>query len=91
MAKNWRVGAMGVTGIAVLAAVLGCRRADVAPPVAVRVAELKREPIVSAVRFGATVREQQRIELSFKVPGTVADLLQVGGPDGKPRNVPGRR
>ena len=54
---------------------------------AVQVTTLKREEIVSQSRFTATVREQQRIELSFKVPGTVALLLQVPGLEGKPRDV----
>ncbi|MEI8374413.1 MAG: efflux RND transporter periplasmic adaptor subunit [Planctomycetota bacterium] len=68
---------------------LGChRRSPEAPlPVAVQVATLKREDIASQSRFTATVREQQRIELSFKVPGTVLSLLQVSGLDGKPRDV----
>ena len=33
------------------------------------------------------MREQQRIELSFKVPGTVATMLQVPGLDDKQRDV----
>jgi multidrug efflux system membrane fusion protein len=39
------------------------------------------------MRFSATVREWQRIELSFKVPGTVASLLQIPDPDGKLRDL----
>ena len=54
---------------------------------AVQVATLKREEIASQSRFTATVREQQRIELSFKVPGTVASFLQVPGLEGKLRDV----
>ncbi|MEN6451072.1 MAG: efflux RND transporter periplasmic adaptor subunit [Thermoguttaceae bacterium] len=70
------------------AASSGCRRADLEPPpIAVRAAALKREAVVSTTRFSATVRERQRIELSFKVPGTIAGLLQLEGPDGKPRDV----
>jgi RND family efflux transporter MFP subunit len=74
-----------------LAALPACRRGEVpAPlPVAVRVATLSHEQITSETRFTATVRERQRIELSFKVkvPGTIASLLQVTGVDGKPRDV----
>ncbi len=68
--------------------VCGCRR-EIAdpPPIAVRVAKLEREPINLETRFSATVRERQRTELSFKVPGTVETLLQVKGPDGKLRDV----
>jgi RND family efflux transporter MFP subunit len=67
----------------------GCRRheAESPPPIAVQAATLKREPILSETRFSATVRERQRIELSFKVPGTVAALLQVKGPDGTLHDV----
>ena len=65
--------------VLLLSALGGCHRKDVAAPlpVAVQVATLQREPITSATRFTATVRERQRVELSFKVPGTVATLLQV--------------
>ena len=68
----------------------GCRRHEDAaapPPVAVRVAVLSPEPINSETRFSATVRERHRVELSFKVPGTVASLLQLPGPDGHMRDV----
>ncbi|MCE5268986.1 MAG: efflux RND transporter periplasmic adaptor subunit [Planctomycetaceae bacterium] len=81
---------LALVAIGVVAAVtsLGCRRNDLAPPpVAVQTAVLKREPIVSMTRFSATVRERQRIELSFKVPGTVDSVLQVRGPDGRLRDV----
>jgi RND family efflux transporter MFP subunit len=88
MVNRRQLLAISAVGILLSAALPGCRRADSGPPpVAVRVAVLKREPITSVVRFGATVREQQRIELSFKVPGTVAGLLRVSGPDGKPRDL----
>lgn len=75
--------------LVLLAAAFGCRRGD-APerlPVAVRVATLNPEEITSETRFTATVRERHRVELSFKVPGTVAALLQVPGLDGKLRDV----
>ena len=77
----------GILILLVLA--LGChRREPEAPlPMAVQVTTLKREEIASQSRFTATVRERQRIELSFKVPGTLALLLQVPGLEGKPRDV----
>jgi RND family efflux transporter MFP subunit len=67
----------------------GChRRGPDAPlPISVQVATLKREELASQSRFTATVRERQRIELSFKVPGTLLSLLQVPGLDGKLRDV----
>lgn len=67
----------------------GCQRGEVAAPlpVAVRVATLKHEQITSETRFTATVRERHRVELSFKVPGTIAGVLQVRGVDGRERDV----
>jgi RND family efflux transporter MFP subunit len=85
--KPWRLAF--VLGGLLLMLCCGCRRREIAvpPPIAVQAATLKREPINLETRFSATVRERQRIELSFKVPGTVATLLQVKGPDGKPHDV----
>jgi RND family efflux transporter MFP subunit len=74
--------------IMLLAASSGCRRQIEAPlPVSVQVITLKRESINSETRFTATVRELQRIELSFKAPGTVASVLQVPGFEGKQRDL----
>jgi RND family efflux transporter MFP subunit len=72
-----------------LATLAGCRPREVAPspPIAVQVAALRPETIRAETRFSATVRERQRIELSFKIPGTVQSLLQVPGLDGKWRDV----
>jgi RND family efflux transporter MFP subunit len=81
-------GLLALAVVVVAATAVGCHRTDLAPPpVAVQTAALRREPVVSTTRFSATVRERQRIELSFKVPGTIADLLQVPGPDGQLRDV----
>jgi len=83
-----RVALAGLFGLS-LVIMAGCRPAEVAEPlpVAVRVARLQLEPITQETRFTATVRERHRVELSFKVPGTVAALWQVPGVDGKPRDV----
>jgi multidrug efflux system membrane fusion protein len=71
-----------------LAALAGCRRPIDDPlPIAVQVIPLKREAVNSETRFTATVRERQRIELSFKVPGTLAAMQQVPGFDGKQRDL----
>jgi hypothetical protein len=61
------------------AATSGCgRNQEAAPlPVAVQVATLTNETVACQVRFSAVVREWQQVDLSFKVPGTVKDLLQV--------------
>jgi len=85
--ERWRAAFMLGGWLLVLCG--GCHRREIAapPPIAVQVVSLKREPISSETRFSATVRERQRISLSFKVPGTVASLLQVKGPDGKPHDV----
>jgi RND family efflux transporter MFP subunit len=76
-------------GLIFLALVFGCRRGEIPKPLpmAVRVAVLRPEEITAQTRFTATVRERHRVELSFKVPGTVANLLQVPGLDGKLRDV----
>jgi RND family efflux transporter MFP subunit len=74
--------------LVVVGAWTGCRRVEITTPlVAVQTAKLKQERLSLDVRFTATVREQQRIELSFKVPGTVKSLLQVQGLDGKMRDI----
>ncbi len=74
--------------LALFAASSGCRREIEAPlPIAVQVITLQREAVSSETRFTATVRELQRIELSFKVPGTVTALEQVSGFDGKQRDL----
>jgi RND family efflux transporter MFP subunit len=70
-----------------LMAIAGCRHTDDRVPTAVHVTTLRRETIVSETRFSATVREHQRIELSFKVPGTAANLMQIKGIDGRQRDI----
>jgi multidrug efflux system membrane fusion protein len=93
-ASRWAFPAYGVFLLAsaaiLVSATVGCSRSkDVAPPlpIAVQVETLKQEPILQEVRFSATVRERHRVELSFKVPGTIDKLLQVPGPDGKMHDV----
>jgi multidrug efflux system membrane fusion protein len=80
----------GCTAVAALIVlmIVGCRHRNADPiPTAVQVTLLQREEIGSETRFSATVRERQRIELSFKVPGTVASLMQIKGIDGQERNI----
>jgi RND family efflux transporter MFP subunit len=74
---------IAVCGLSLMLAI-GCQRALPPPlPIPVRTVKLQKETITSEMRFSATVREWQRIELSFKVPGTVASMLQIPGPEGK--------
>ncbi len=79
---------LAVIGLASMM-IVGCGHGEdpVSLPAGVQVTTLRREPISAETRYSATVREYQRIELSFKVPGTVARLMQVKGIDGKQRNV----
>lgn len=65
----------------------GCEHEDDRVPTAVHVTTLRPETVASEARYSATVREHQRIELSFKLPGTVASLMQVKGYDGRLRDI----
>ncbi len=71
-------GAWAVSSI-MSVVLFGCgRNQEPAPlPVAVQVATLTNETVACQMRFSAVVREWQHVELSFKVAGTVKDLLQV--------------
>ena len=80
--RYWAIGGF------LLIALAGCRhRDDQALPAAVQVTVLQRELIVAESRFSATVRERQRIDLSFKVPGTVSALMQVKAINGRQRDI----
>jgi RND family efflux transporter MFP subunit len=46
-------------------------------PVAVHVQTLSAEEVGTALRYSATVKERQRVQISFKVPGTVEKVLQI--------------
>jgi RND family efflux transporter MFP subunit len=89
MCSGGRIAGVVLLGGALFVVLSGCHRRQVepSPPVAVHAAALKSESIRSEMRISATAREQRRIEMSFKVPGTIASLLQVPGADGKPRDV----
>ena len=62
-----------------------------APPVSVRVVEVRDEVVASGVRYSAVVKELNKAELSFRVGGTVEFLHQVEGPGGTPQADPRRR
>ena len=79
----------GLLALATAVTLVACNRRNVptSAPIAVQVKAITSEPVLSATRFSATVREEHRIELSFKVPGTVKSLLQVSGLNGRSRDV----
>jgi RND family efflux transporter MFP subunit len=56
-------------------------------PVAVEVEAFEPEVVSDEMPFSGTLKERQKLELSFKVPGTVRSLYQVKGPDGLDRDV----
>lgn len=68
---------------------IGCGRVQTLddPPVAVRAEPVRSEPIELAIAFSGTVKERRKLELSFKVPGTVDRLLKIETSDGKKRDV----
>ena len=82
-----------LTSILTFSLVSGCgRNQEAAPlPVAVQVATLTNETVACQMRFSAIVREWQQVDLSFKVPGTVKDLLQVPADGSQPARRPGGR
>ncbi len=44
-------------------------------------------PAANALRYSATIQPVAQINLAFKVGGYVAEILQVPGVGGEPRNV----
>lgn len=83
-----RFGALAVGGMLVLALGAGaCKRDDktavILPPV--RVAPAATAPGPTGLRYSATVQPVTQLNLSFKVGGYVADILQVPGPGGVKR------
>ena len=74
--------------LASLLSLTGCEKTIQDPlPAAVHVTSLTEEEIPAALRFTATVREHQRVTLSFKVNGLIQDVLQVPDVDGTSRDV----
>ena len=57
------------------------------PPTAVRVTSLSEEVVAAGIRYAAMVKELQKVELSFRVAGTIERLHQVEGPGKRLRNV----
>jgi RND family efflux transporter MFP subunit len=57
------------------------------PPIAVSSVRLAPETVNRALRYSGTVKEWQRVDLSFRVNGTVGALRQVARPGGGERDL----
>ncbi len=57
------------------------------PPSSVRVAALQEEVVETGMHYSAIVKELRKVELSFRVAGTLEYLCQIKGPGGKLRDV----
>lgn len=57
------------------------------PPTPVRVLAVTAGSAESSLKYTASFVPKAQVEMAFKVGGYVEDLLQVNGPDGKPRDV----
>ncbi|MFO0911116.1 MAG: hypothetical protein U0794_22710 [Isosphaeraceae bacterium] len=87
MRRSIRYGFLGAPLLLVLGST-GCDRPVAEPlPVAVRVERLSPRVFRNEVLYSATLKERRRIALSFKVPGTVKELLTVKTEDGQTRDV----
>ncbi len=83
-------GMPGYAGWAFLLIQVGCRPAVVEEslPIAVQVTRVEPRSFATATRYSATVKELQKVELSFKVAGTIDSLYQVNeGGVGQSRDV----
>jgi RND family efflux transporter MFP subunit len=56
-------------------------------PIAVKTIRVAPETIRRAIRYSGTVKEWQRVELSFRVAGTIGELRRVEHPDGGDRDL----
>lgn len=56
-------------------------------PVVVQAVALREETVTAGLRYSGLVQELRKVELSFRVPGTVEELLQVEGPGGILRDL----
>jgi len=83
------VAVLTLTGRWLLAAMAGSRggRVGEALPIAVRVMNLREEVVATGLRYAGMVKELQKVELSFRVAGTVQRLHRVEAPGKRLRNV----
>ena len=56
-------------------------------PISVRVVEVAPEVVGQGLNYSAVVKELQKAELSFRVPGTLEHLLEIKDASGTPRPV----
>ncbi len=75
---GFKIGStVGAVGLAVLAAI-GCEKTPPdAMPMTVKAKALQPERVEFSMRFSATVEPRQKVDLAFKVPGTVDHLYRV--------------
>jgi len=78
-----------VIGVALAAAMGGCRETQRVehPLTPVRAQTAEMAPAANALRYSATIQPVAQINLAFKVGGYVAEILQVPGVGGEPRNL----
>ncbi len=83
------IAVLTLAGRCLLASMAGSRgaKAGEAMPIAVRVMDLREEVVASGLRYAGMVKELRKVELSFRVAGTVQRLHQVEGPGKRLRNV----
>jgi multidrug efflux system membrane fusion protein len=91
---TWLVAVPAVLGLALvarntLAGVAESRKPQAVdpPPIAVTTVRLAPETVTRAVRYSGTVKEWQRVELSFRVGGTVGALRRVPRAGGGDRDL----
>ena len=95
-----RKAAQGLAIVAVVSGLAAAGRWEVArvveahkptsespPPVSVAVVPLREEVVEAGTSYSAVVKEARKVDLSFRVAGTLEYLCQVEGPGGKLRNV----
>jgi len=79
----------GAFACALAASALACSsgHADRAPARPVRVETVRTGLPQTGLRYSASIQPYEQVLLAFKVGGYVAELRQVPGPDGRPRNL----
>jgi len=57
------------------------------PPVPVKIQAVEAALLESGLKFSAILTPREQVDVAFKVGGYVQEILQLGGPDGKLRDV----
>jgi len=95
MRLSWNIGrkrlVLAGAGLAAVLAVAGTfafKTKAVAPaPVPVRVVEVEAGAGASGLRYSASIKPREQVELAFKVNGYVREIVSVKGPDGSVREL----